>query len=151
MNHVVRPAAETDVAGVMELESAGFPAKEQWSESAWASEIAADNRVVLVAEEDDRLAGVITVQHVGGVADLNRVVVAPDQRGRGLGRRLCEAGLAAAEAEQCDEMLLEVRHDNTPALDLYRSLGFTEIARRSGYYGAGVDAVILRRELEEDE
>ncbi|GAB3700175.1 GNAT family N-acetyltransferase [Mariniluteicoccus flavus] len=143
-----RLAVLADLPAIVALEADGFPPGERWSEASWRSELEADNRDVLVAGEP--VAGVITVQHVGGVADLNRVVVASAERGRGLGRQLVEAGVAAAWEAECEEMLLEVRHDNVAALHLYAQQGFVEIARRRGYYGPGVDAVILRRELTDD-
>lgn len=140
----MRPATEADLAAILTLEAQGFPSKERWSEVSWAGEIAADNRVVLVDGEVD---GVVSVQHVGGVAELNRIVVG--RRRAGLGRALLTAGIAAAREVECEEMLLEVRHDNVPALALYVRFGFEEIARRADYYGNGVDAVIMRLELED--
>lgn len=144
----LRPADIGDVAAVTALEET-FAPKERWSEGAWASEIEAGNRRVIVAVAGDRVVGVVGVQIIGGVADLNRIIVVPDAREQGLGARLLAAGIEAADADQADEMLLEVRHDNQPALALYHRAGFTEIARRTGYYGAGVDAVVLRLDLTE--
>lgn len=145
----LRPADLGDLGAICALEDAAFDARERWSRTAWQGELAADNRVVIVAGSP--ALGVITIQTVGGVADLNRVIVAEQARGRGLGRTLTEAGIAAARERECEEMLLEVRHDNTPALGLYAALGFAEIARRANYYGPGADALILRLDLADDE
>jgi ribosomal-protein-alanine N-acetyltransferase len=44
-----------------------------------------------------------------------------------------------------DEVLLELRASNRPALGLYRTLGFVDAGRRSRYYQEPVeDAVLLR-------
>lgn len=171
MTAQLRPATLTDVAAITVLE-ASFAPKERWSEAAWASEIEADNRRVLVAvgpvgsadpamsapdgagsaTSADRagsgVLGVISVQIVGGVADLNRIVVAPNHRRSGMGADLLAAGIAAADADEADEMLLEVRHDNTAALALYERAGFVEIARRANYYQQRADAVVLRLDLD---
>ena len=48
-------------------------------------------------------------------------------------------------------MLLEVRHDNEPAVALYAAEGFLEITRRRGYYAAGLDAIVMRREISPSE
>ena len=53
------------------------------------------------------------------VADLHRVVVRADQRGRGIGRRLLRAGIDWAHATGAEEVLLEVEVDNAPARGLY--------------------------------
>lgn len=144
----VRPATPDDLPEILALERQGFAPKERWSERSWAAELAADNLSVLAA--GDPVAGVIAVQRVGGVAELNRIVVDPAYRRKGLGTALVSAGMAIAVAAEAEEMLLEVRHDNTAARALYAAHGFIEIARRADYYGAGVDAVILRVDLEEE-
>ncbi|WP_425310226.1 ribosomal protein S18-alanine N-acetyltransferase [Ammonicoccus fulvus] len=145
----VRRAADSDVDQILALEEQGFEGRELWSRASWASELAADNRIVLVAEEAEEISGVITVQQVGGVAELNRIIVASAGRRTGLGKTLLAAGIVAAE--EAEEMLLEVRHDNAPAMALYAAFGFEEIARRNNYYGNGVDAVVMRVELEDDD
>lgn len=145
----VRRADDPDLDIILALEEQGFEAPERWSRASWASELAADNRIVLVAEGDAGIDGVITVQQVGGVAELNRIVVAAAGRRTGLGKTLLAAGIAAAE--EAEEMLLEVRHDNAPAMALYAAFGFEEIARRNNYYGNGVDAVVMRVELEDSD
>ncbi|MDW8064494.1 MAG: GNAT family N-acetyltransferase [Anaerolineae bacterium] len=55
------------------------------------------------------------------------VAVAPDFRGRGIGRALVSASLEYARAHGARWVALQVRADNAPALRLYRSLGFVEI------------------------
>lgn len=143
----MRPAGLGDLDVILALEEDGFAPRDRWSRTSWAGELEADNRIVLIGDER---TGVISVQHVGSVAELNRIVVARRARGRGLGRALLGAGMAAARRLECEEMLLEVRHDNATALALYGAHGFVEIARRTHYYGDGVDAVILRLDLETD-
>jgi ribosomal protein S18 acetylase RimI-like enzyme len=43
--------------------------------------------------------------------------------------------------------MLEVRAVNEEALPLYLENGFTEISRRQNYYGPGLTAIIMRKEL----
>ncbi len=57
------------------------------------------------------------------------VAVAPEFRGRGIGRALVSACLEYARAHGAQWAALQVRADNIPALRLYRSLGFVEIGR----------------------
>ncbi len=57
------------------------------------------------------------------------VAVAPEFRGRGIGRALVSACLEYARAHGARWAALQVRADNIPALRLYRSLGFVEIGR----------------------
>ncbi|MFG0305110.1 MAG: GNAT family N-acetyltransferase [Phycisphaerales bacterium JB040] len=73
------------------------------------------------------------------------VVVDPAQLGRGIGRRLFEGLLAWLADEGIERVFLEVRADNTAAIRLYESAGFTSIAHLRDYYGEGVDGVRMRR------
>jgi ribosomal protein S18 acetylase RimI-like enzyme len=58
------------------------------------------------------------------------VYVTPSQRGTGLGRDLMRAVLErAAKIEGLDQILLSVTATQTPALGLYRSLGFETFGR----------------------
>ena len=93
------------------------------------------------------LCGVATFALAGDVVDLLRVIVAPDARGRGLGRSLVRAGLVWASEVGAERVMLEVDAANAPALALYRGLGFEAIATRTGYYGPGADAVIMSRDV----
>ena len=58
--------------------------------------------------------------------NLARLIAHPAMRGQGLGRRLVEMLMTVgADLFQFDEFSLFVYRDNTPALECYRSLGFT--------------------------
>ncbi|MGJ3507836.1 GNAT family N-acetyltransferase [Enemella sp. A6] len=139
---LIRAAGPDDLAVIYEIETAGFDEADRWSQLSWAAELTG-GRIVLLAGD----SGVITLQVVGDIADLLRVVVVPEARGRGLGRALVAEGLAAAAARGAERLLLEVESDNTAALTLYRNLGFTDIDCRHDYYGPGRDAVIMQCRL----
>ncbi|SMF48157.1 Ribosomal protein S18 acetylase RimI [Tistlia consotensis] len=65
-----------------------------------------------------------TVRHK---AHLFTMYVAEAGRGQGLGRRLCEAAIAAArELPGVTQLMATVWADNAPAFALYRSLGFVQ-------------------------
>jgi len=54
------------------------------------------------------------------------VGVHPDAAGRGLGRALLLAGMERLRDRGCTSVTLYVEAQNTPAVNLYRSLGFTD-------------------------
>jgi len=60
---------------------------------------------------------------------LANLAVSPLARRRGLARQLCLAGEAEVLSWGYTELLLLVESENTPALKLYRSLGYTEVWR----------------------
>ncbi|WP_426560284.1 GNAT family N-acetyltransferase [Angustibacter sp. McL0619] len=66
-------------------------------------------------------------------ADLERVVVRTDHRGRGLGRRLLRELVTSATAAGVEVLTLDVRGDNTAAIALYESAGFATYGRLPGF------------------
>jgi ribosomal-protein-alanine N-acetyltransferase len=144
----VEPSDPADLAALVALEADAFGAG-AWSEQAVAAELAlvGETRWVQVAEVEGRVVGYVDLMVAGDTADLTRVVVAPQRRRSGLGRRLVEAALAEAAALGCHQVLLEVAADNAAALATYVRCGFVEVSRRPRYYAGVVDALVLARPL----
>ncbi|MCC5031789.1 GNAT family N-acetyltransferase [Streptomyces sp. WAC 00631] len=93
-----------------------------------------------------RIVGYGGLAASGGTGDVQTIAVTRSHWGTGLGARLLAELLAAAWAFACEEVLLEVRVDNTRAQRLYERFGFRPIGIRRGYYQPGnVDAVVMRR------
>lgn len=139
---IVATAAHADLPGIMALEQEFTRAG--WSEQSWADELAADGRCTLVEKDAaGAIRGVATFSVVEDVADLNRVVVAPDARRAGIGRRLVLAGLEWVDGMGAQQVMLEVEAGNDPAIALYEQVGFVALARRANYYGAGADALVM--------
>jgi ribosomal protein S18 acetylase RimI-like enzyme len=85
--------------------------------------LAAGSVIVLIAEIDARIVGELTMRVDGRRAAFGMVVAAP-ARGRGIGRRLLDAAIAAARERSIEVLELEVYAHNDAALALYRSAGF---------------------------
>lgn len=143
MTITVRTAVPADLPVIMELERAGFPAEEQWSETLWGQEIAGADRRVLLAD-DDGAAGVMSIQVLPPSSDLMRIVVDPGRRRQGVATTLVRAGLDLAASEGAEAMMLEVRYDNDAAIACYGRAGFEQLTTRPNYYGAGKDALVMR-------
>jgi ribosomal protein S18 acetylase RimI-like enzyme len=76
------------------------------------------------------------------------VAVASDRRGRGIGSRLMEHGIAQARASGSPAVLLDVRADNETAVELYRRLGFDVVSEHAHGAARGLPAATsLRMEL----
>ncbi len=140
---IVSHAHLTDLDAIMELEASGFD-HDSWSRESWALELTATDRQVLAYRDaDGRLVAVATLQLVDDFGDLLRVVVAPERRGQGIGRKLLIASILMAQAAGAVRILLEVEEDNAPARSVYARLGFTPIDRRRDYYGPGLHALVM--------
>ena len=147
----VRRARPADLPALAALEAASFP--DPWSRRMLAAAVEDRFTLVLVAEGEGApggLAGYAVFRHAADEAELLSLAVAPEARGRGLGRRLSEDGLARVREAGARVCYLEVRPTNDPAVALYRSLGFRQVGRRRRYYRDGSDALVMALFLERE-
>jgi ribosomal-protein-alanine N-acetyltransferase len=95
---------------------------------------------------DESIAGYGILSTGAGEAHLLNLCIAPDYRGRGLGRHLLGRVLDIARWDRAERVFLEVRPSNPLAKALYESVGFTQIGIRPRYYpaaGGREDAIVM--------
>jgi ribosomal-protein-alanine N-acetyltransferase len=131
---------------VFELEESLF-AGEEWSRDQFRSELSMvpDTRMYWVALDDKRVVGYFGEMIIDDFADIATVALAPEYRRQGIATRMVNTMIAEAVRRGATRMLLEVRVDNTAAIELYRKLGFDFIAERPNYYGPGLSAYVMER------
>jgi ribosomal-protein-alanine acetyltransferase len=150
MEWSMRAASVPDLDPIMAIESGVF-GSDAWSRDGMRAELGSSHTYYLVSESDGRVdgyAGLLAPQG-SSQADIQTIAVAEHARRKGLGRALMTALLAEARERGAREVFLEVRADNPGAQDLYASLGFEEIAIRTGYYQPdNVDAHVMQLKIE---
>ncbi|MBX3092410.1 MAG: ribosomal protein S18-alanine N-acetyltransferase [Cryobacterium sp.] len=154
MTWQLRRADAGDLDGIMALESSIF-GTDAWSSDTMRGELESEHCWYLVAFRPetpahfDAYAGLLAPQGARE-ADIQTIAVSPEQRRSGLGRLLMRTLINEAGKRGAQEVFLEVRADNTAAQELYRSLGFEQIAVRPRYYQPdNVDALVLRMTVPE--
>lgn len=75
------------------------------------------------------------------------VAVLKEHRRKGLGWALMEEGHKTVAAKGCKEVFLEVRIGNTPAIELYKRMGYYTAQRLYSYYRDGEDALLMSKGL----
>jgi ribosomal-protein-alanine N-acetyltransferase len=97
---------------------------------------------LLVAEIDGIPAGFLVSRSLGGgECELLNLAVSPVCRRKGVAKALIRTFLG----ESPRIVFLELRESNEAALNLYRSIGFQEVGRRSGYYSFPLEAGIVMK------
>ncbi|MGB8817737.1 MAG: N-acetyltransferase [Rhizobiaceae bacterium] len=98
----------------------------------------------------DAPAGFVLARLVAGEAEILTVAVSKPNRRSGLGRKLMDAVLRQLHAQRAQVLILEVDEQNSPAIGLYKKLGFLEVAKRPSYYQTAdgrSSALVMRLEL----
>jgi ribosomal protein S18 acetylase RimI-like enzyme len=147
---MLRPARSEDAAAICRIEHRAFEHAEERFTLRQARRLLTNPRATaIVAERAGEAIGwglALTRRTRAGLAGrLYAIAVSPEHTGSGVGRALAEALLGALRELGVTRVYLEVRRDNAPAIALYRSLGFEQVVELPGYYGAGLDAVRMRR------
>lgn len=143
----IRPMTETDLEPVLTIEQASFPVP--WKREHFQHEINAPHSFPFVAEFDGKVAGYVCLMSLFEEAQILDIAVAPEQRGRGLGRFLMEKAFEVAREKGAELMALEVRESGAAAIGLYHSLGFKRVGIRTDYYESKENAVLMEKHIKE--
>ena len=135
---VVATAIEKQVYGKAAWSSAQF--KEEFAK-------APKDAHYLAAEADGELIAYAGIFYVADVADVHTITVVEKYRRKGVGRELLKRLIDWARVKKADAIMLEMRLGNDAARPLYEQYGFVEISKRENYYGPGLTAVVMRKEL----
>lgn len=139
---VVRPAERRDVHDIRAIDAQVYP--RPWSEKMTIEQVIGTGRVHLVIEENHRVIGHGGVIVLAGEAHISTIAIAPVHQRRGLGAVLLGHLFAAAEANGCDSITLEVRASNEAAIGLYERYGMVSSGLRPRYYADNdEDAIIM--------
>jgi [ribosomal protein S18]-alanine N-acetyltransferase len=126
---------EADIPAVLVIERLSF--SNPWSEMTFRGEI--QNKgisfpVVIVHEPDEKVAGYIVYWHIRDEVQINNFALHPDFRGLGIGEAALRIILKEVNEKDAAFVTMEVRPSNTPAVSLYKKLGFKVLGVRKGYY-----------------
>jgi len=112
----------------------------------------------IVAEESGEAIGYIMCRIEMGLSSFQRlgiakkghvisIAVLPEYRRQGVGYALVKEAMRAMLHSKTKECFLEVRVSNTPAVNLYKKMGFKIIRTIGGYYADGEDAYVVSIKL----
>lgn len=148
---LVRPASRGDIAAVSALlartwhdtydavlgvDRVAALTREWHAPDRLADELGRSGRVFLVAEAGGALAGTASASDRGdGILSVDRLYVAPEMQGKGIGRALFSAALRAFP--EASIVRLEVEEKNARACRFYETWGLSATGRRADCGGCG--------------
>jgi putative acetyltransferase len=121
----LEPPVQDLIAELDAFNSGLYPAESNHFDS--PETLAATRGIFIVVEEGDRLVGCGAAKHCGEWAELKRMYLKPEARGRGIAGMMLDKLLDWARTEGVGVVRLETGHASEGALRLYRRAGFREI------------------------
>ena len=104
--------------------------------------------VCYVYELEDEIVGFILADVFDDRSEIIDVSVALLYRNRKIGDLLVKKIIDISSSKGCDNITLEVKTNNEPAIKLYKNNGFKIISVRKKYYSNGtIDAYLMQRKL----
>lgn len=142
-----RAANAMDAMTIYALEKEIYQGEDPWSLPQIKEELAAKDRYYLVAEREGVVIGYAGVMPAGDVTDILTMTVEPKYRRKGIAREFLKRLIDWSRNKKAEAVMLEVRYNNLEAIPLYESNGFRKISERADYYGPGLTAIVMRKEL----
>ena len=164
---MIRPMRQDDVPQVVLLEKQ--ISSRPWSAESFEKALTYPEQILLVAEkayaensitpeanrlnmEKREVCGYGIIFAAADQADVSNIAVDPDFRGKKIGDALMREMLNRAKERGVQEVFLEVRVSNAPAIGLYQKYGFEQIGVRKAYYEEPKeDALLMKKSITVDQ
>ncbi|MBS9783594.1 MAG: ribosomal protein S18-alanine N-acetyltransferase [Pasteurella sp.] len=119
-----------------------------WIEKVISDLLKLDYNYLLLACFNGEIVGYCLYQVMFETAEILRIGTLPQQQRQGIGTKLLNFLVQELQQNhlETNSLLLEVRADNLPAINLYQKQGFQQIDCRKNYY-QDVDGLIMRKLL----
>lgn len=142
----IRTMEQADLEDILEIERLSFISP--WTRGMFEETICSPIAKNLVLEKDNKVIGYIMLYSVEDEAHIMNIAIHPVHRRKGLGVYLVNYIIEDCSRDGITDFFLEVREGNRGAQDLYRTLGFSVIGKRKGYYReTGEDAYVMHMSL----
>ncbi len=153
---LVRNARREDLPRVIEINRRCLP--ENYPVAFFEEHLERWGKAFFVAECDENVVGYVMCRVEWGWSNFKpaftrkghviSLAVEPEYRGMGIGTALMRSALRVLREDYgAEEVYLEVRVSNKPAISLYEKLGFVKVKVIPHYYLDGEDAYLMAMRL----
>lgn len=144
----IRAATTSDFEKLLQIAEHIFSGLEKkasfnWPEHLLRSELRNVTATLVFEDETNGIVGFLSFRHLPDFYEISVLATAPSAQKTGVQTQLIQY-LQDLAAKQRIDILLEVHHENEPALRLYRRLGFLLVHSRQNYYQDGAEALVLK-------
>jgi len=144
---IIRNAKLEDLNQVVIVEKQSFPPDEVYPPLVFTTMLKLNPELFIVIDCGGVVKGYAMGFANSSQCHLMSIAVSPDIRGLGLGRMLLRSFEDRCRERRLTEVVLEVRVDNSVALNLYRSEGYRVEGLLLNYYPNGSNAYMMRKIL----
>ncbi|MDR2148231.1 MAG: ribosomal protein S18-alanine N-acetyltransferase [Tannerella sp.] len=147
---MIRKAKLSDIAQILEIENQSFGA-DRFNRRQFIYLITKAKGLFLVIENADKILAYISLtdNYRYSFTRLYSIAVHPEARGQKLSEILMERTIEYAEKKHFNYIRLEVRKNNSPAVNLYQKFDFKPVGVKKNYYHDGSDAIVMIKRLRE--
>lgn len=140
---------ECDLDEVAAIEQETF--SEPWSRKSFLETYQKEVNCYLVAKEDGKILAYCGLWTVLDEGDICNVAVRADARRRGIAYEMLARLLSEGEKMGVRAFTLEVRVSNTPAIALYKKLGFQGVGVRPRFYTKPEEDALIMWKIQMEE
>ena len=146
MNGITVERADlSDLYDIARLEREYIPCP--WSENQLRAAMEDERYSFFAVRENGKAVAYGGVCFALDEAEICNVVTDEKFRGKGFAKRILERIELECRERGAVKMFLEVAENNAPAKNLYSQSGFEKISLREDYYGKGLAAEIMQKEI----
>jgi [ribosomal protein S18]-alanine N-acetyltransferase len=149
------PVSIDDIEAISQIETESFA--QPWKRQAIIDELDCSDscqyaaKVFVKSQPHAVVIAYIFVRLLIDEMHIMKIAVTPQWRNRGMGEALLSAIQVEGKRRGANTVLLEVRHSNIAAINLYQKTGFQTIGIRPNYYPqTGESALVMSKRLKEE-
>lgn len=145
-NLKLKAATPTDLSSLMDLEKLCFTT-DRFTRKQYRYFLSRPSVIIIVAKYDRHVVGnvVVLFRKNSTKARIYSIAVHPQYQKQGIAQKLHDFIKTLVIKKHCDEIILEVRKDNKPALAFYRKNGYELFGEYKKFYEDNTDALRLHK------
>ncbi|MDE6424635.1 MAG: ribosomal protein S18-alanine N-acetyltransferase [Ruminococcus sp.] len=138
----VTPENDTEIFEKLSRLDKKCVGNEGWSADSFRSEVQKDNGIVLCFTESNNIIALLSGYFAEGEGDITSVAVNENFRRQGLAQKLITKFIKNLP-ENTENIFLEVRESNNPAINLYKKCGFEKLSLRKNFYSNPLENAVV--------